>query len=244
MINMNPEKPLFSIITVCFNSENTIEQTIQSVITQTYKNLEYIVVDGGSTDGTLEIINRYKKQIDIIISEPDEGIYDAMNKGIKHSSGELIGLLNSDDWYEPDTLEQVSEAYKKSDQQTVFHGLCKYINDGKEDRILSYHHDVLPMHSIAHPTCFIPAAIYEEFGLYDISYKISSDYELLLRLHEMGVSFHRIERVLANFRSGGITSQLDSKYEDLAIHLKYGKIDSLKYRLKKMKYKLNDLLPN
>lgn len=234
--------PLFSIITVCYNAESTIEQTINSVLDQSFKDFEYIIVDGGSTDKTLEIIDRYKEKIDIVISESDDGIYDAMNKGIRQASGKMIGLLNSDDWYEPDALELVANAYKESDGKTIFHGLCKYIDHEKEERILSYHHDVLPLHSIAHPTCFIPMVIYDEFGLYDTSYKIASDYELLLRSYEAGVSFQRIERVLANFRSGGITSQQNSKYEDLAIQLKYGKIDPVKYRLKWLKYKLGDLL--
>jgi len=242
MIYKSAEKPLFSLITVCFNSVNTIEQTIQSVLSQTCKNVEYIIIDGGSIDGTLKIIDRFREKMDRVIVEPDQGPFDAMNKGIQASKGKLIGILNSDDWYEPDTLEIVAEAYNKSDGKTVFHGLCKYVDDGKEDRILSYHHDVLPMHSIAHPTCFIPATLYKEFGLYDTTYKIASDYELLLRLYEAGVTFHRIERVLANFRSGGITTYQDSKYEDLAIHLKYGKIDPLKYRLKRFKYKLRDML--
>ena len=234
--------PLFSIITVCYNAESTIEQTINSVLDQSFKDFEYIIVDGGSTDKTLEIIEGHKEKIDIVISESDQGPFDAMNKGIRASSGQLIGILNSDDWYESDTLELVVNACSNSDGKTIFHGLCKYIDQGKEEKILSYHHDVLPQHSIAHPTCFIPAALYEEFGLYDTSYKIASDYELLLRLYEAGVSFHRIERVLANFRSGGITTQQNSKYEDLAIQLKYGKIDPLKYRVKRMKYKLGDLL--
>lgn len=242
MINTSTEKPLFSIITVCYNSENTVEHTIRSVLSQNFDNVEYIIVDGGSIDGTLKIIEKFRDNIDQVIAEPDQGPFDAMNKGIRASKGSLIGILNSDDWYEPDTLEIVAEAYNKSEGRTVFHGLCKYIDAGKEGRIISYHHDDLPQRSIAHPTCFIPAVIYEEFGLYDTSYKIASDYELLLRLYEKGISFQRIERVLANFRSGGITSQQDSKYEDLAIHLKYGKVDPVKYRLKKLKFKLSDLL--
>lgn len=235
-------KTLFSVITVCFNSAKTIEQTIQSVIGQFYWNVEYIVVDGGSTDGTLEIIRRYRDQIDLIISEPDDGIYDAMNKGIKLASGDLIGLLNSDDWYEPDTMQLVAEAYESSDKATIFHGLCKYFVDGREGQILSYHHDILPSHSIAHPTCFIPKLIYEQHDLYDTEFKIAADYELLLRFYLSGVQFQRIERVLANFRIGGITSKVDSKYEDLAIHLKHGLVHPIKYRLKKWKYWLGDLL--
>ena len=234
-------KPLITIVTVCFNSGQTIEQTIQSVLNQSSQSTEYVIIDGGSTDHTLNIIERYRDRINLIISEPDQGPFDAMNKGIRAAKGEIIGILNSDDWYEPNTLEIIDKEFNKSDGRTVFHGLCKYIDEGNEGKILAYHHDVLPIHSIAHPTCFIPAVLYDEFGLYDTSYKIASDYELLLRFYEEGVTFQRIERVLANFRSGGITSQQDSKYEDLAIQLKYGKIDPVKYRLKRLKYKLGDL---
>tara|TARA_R100001143_G_C3360851_1_gene135481 strand:+ start:11574 stop:12341 length:768 start_codon:yes stop_codon:yes gene_type:complete len=228
----------FSIITVCFNSEITIEQTIRSVLSQSYKNLEYIIVDGGSTDGTLEIINRYKNKIDILICEPDNGIYDAMNKGINSSSGELIGLLNSDDWYEPDTLELVSEAYKESDRQTVIHGLCKEIDQNREGKIHAYHHDVLPVHSIAHPTCFVPKSIYDKYGIYDIDFKIAADYEFLLRLYLNGVGFKRIERVLVNFRTDGASNNLASGYEDLAIRYRHEQFGRVKYMLKWVKYSL------
>lgn len=229
---------MVTVITVCFNSAKTIEQTIQSILDQSYKNFEYIIVDGGSTDGTLDIINRFKDQIDIIISEPDHGIYDAMNKGIKSTSGELIGLLNSDDWYEPDTLELVSEAYKKSDQQTVFHGLCKEIDQNREGKIHAYHHDVLPVHSIAHPTCFVPKVIYDQYGSYDTTYKIAGDYDFLLRLYLNGVRFERIERVLVNFRTDGASNNLASGYEDLAIRFRHNQYGRVKYFLKWVKYSL------
>lgn len=231
-------KPLFSIITICFNSVDTIEQTIQSVIGQSFNDFEYIIVDGGSGDGTMEIINRYKKHIDIIISEPDHGIYDAMNKGIKSSSGELIGLLNSDDWYEPDTLELVKRAYEKSDKNTVFHGLCKEIDHNREGKIHAYHHDVLPVHSIAHPTCFVPKVIYDKYGSYDSGFKIAGDYEFLLRLYRNGVRFERIERVLVNFRTDGASNNLASGYEDLAIRYRHQQFGRVKYILKWVKYSL------
>ena len=99
-----------SIITVCYNSAKTIEHTIKSVAGQDYGNIEYIIIDGGSTDGTLDIIDRYKDKISVLVSEPDEGIYDAMNKGISIASGELIGMINSDDWYGPYTVSAAVRA--------------------------------------------------------------------------------------------------------------------------------------
>ncbi len=116
------DKPLVSIITVCLNSEKTIEQTIQSVINQTYPNIEYIIIDGKSTDRTLEIIDKYKGKISILVSESDEGIYDAMNKGLKLATGELIGIINSDDWYESDAVETIVNSFLADRNVQVIYG--------------------------------------------------------------------------------------------------------------------------
>lgn len=228
-------KPLFSIITVCYNSEKTIEQSIQSLMNQSFKDFEYIIIDGGSDDSTLDIINKYRDRITTVVSEKDNGIYDAMNKGITLAKGEIIGLLNSDDWYEPDTLEIISEEYLKSDKKTLFHGLSKLIENEKEGRIFSDHHDVLPTHCIQHPTCFVPKRIYDEYGLFNTTYKVAGDYDFLLRLYLSGVDFKRIERVLVNFRTDGISEGQFSKYEDLAIQYKNNLFGRGKYTLKLMK---------
>lgn len=221
--------PLFSIITVCYNSEETIVRTIKSIEKQTFRDFEYIVIDGGSKDGTLELLQSHKNHISTLISEPDNGIYDAMNKGIDLARGELVGIINSDDWYEPDTLEIVSSSWQESDKKTIFHGLCKYFEKGKEGKILSYHHDILPKTSIAHPTCFIPRLHYLEKGKYDLQYPIASDYDLLLRYYLLGVSFQRIERVLANFSDGGISETGNTAVDVLRIRKKHGQISKKGY---------------
>lgn len=231
----NQSTPFFSIITVCRNSEKTIEQTIKSVLGQTFKNLEYIIIDGASDDNTLSIINKYRDQIDVVISEADDGIYDAMNKGIALSKGEVIGIINSDDWYEANSLELVAEAYEKSDKRKVFHGLCKYYENGREGKILAYHHDVIPKMMIAHPTVFVPSFLYEKFGVFNVEYKVSADYELILRFFTKGVQFYRIERVLANFRSGGISDGKSSKADIAKIQLLHGQISLARYRIKLMR---------
>ena len=125
------DNPLVSIITVCFNSERTIEQTIKSVLNQTYKEIEYIIVDGQSTDGTLDIINKYSSQIAKIVSEPDEGLYHAMNKGISMATGDIVGIINSDDWYEPYTVEEVVKCFVQNAEliwefQIIFVVLYEY----------------------------------------------------------------------------------------------------------------------
>lgn len=227
--------PLISIVTVCYNAEKTIERTLQSIQEQKYPNIQYIIIDGGSTDRTLEIIDRYRDLVDIYLSEPDDGIYDAMNKGIRLCTGDVIGLLNSDDWYEPDTLEIIAKEYLKSDGKTIFHGLCKMIEDGKEGTILSYHHDVLPYECIVHTSCFLPKKLYENYGLFDASYKISGDYELLLRMYVSGVQFNRLEKILVNFRLGGVSNSLSSKYEDIRIQYHHKQFSRKKFYLKMIK---------
>ena len=116
------QQPLVSVITVVYNGEKYLEQTIQSVINQTYNNIEYIIIDGGSTDTTLDIIKKYKDYISYFISEPDNGLYDAMNKGIRRANGELIGMLNSDDWLNLDAISTVQNAYVKNPGTKILHG--------------------------------------------------------------------------------------------------------------------------
>lgn len=126
MNKKNSHNPVFTIITVCYNSAATIEKTIKSVLGQSFTDFEYIIIDGASTDGTLDIINKYRSGIATVVSEPDKGIYYAMNKGLSLARGRIVGIINSDDWYEPDALELVARAHEQSDGETIFHGLCKY----------------------------------------------------------------------------------------------------------------------
>ena len=134
---------LVSVITPCYNSEKTIEKTLVCIENQTYKNIEYIIMDGGSKDKTMDIINRHRDKLPKllkVVSESDGGIYDAMNKGIKQASGHLIGIVNSDDWYEPDTIEQVVKHYQKQPYEVVY-GMQRTLLDGKEKLTVIYHHD-------------------------------------------------------------------------------------------------------
>src|SRR5690606_12044873 len=181
------ETPLVSIITVSFNSSETIENTILGTLNQTYDNLEYIIVDGASSDKTLDIIKKYEgsfKEKNIFykyISEPDKGIYDAMNKGIRMCSGELIGIINSDDWYEANAVENIVVTYLDNKDVDIFHGLLRYISyDGQLDSISGHHSRLLHRTMIEHPTCFVKSECYLRIGLFDSNYRSAADYEWML----------------------------------------------------------------
>lgn len=206
------KKPLVSVITVCYNSEKHIRDTIESVLNQTYDNIEYILVDGKSSDKTLDIIKEYEPKFNgkmRWLSEPDDGIYDAMNKGIDLANGEIIGIINSDDWYELYTVEKVVNEFEKTDVEVVYGDLYKIIPGFSEKYI---HTGDLSNKKISkirfnHPTFFVKKSIYEKFGKFDTSYPVSADLDLTIRFLYNDVIFYRIPMVLANFRLGGVTSE-------------------------------------
>ncbi len=222
---------LVSIITVCYNSEKYLEQTIRSVLSQTYQPLEYILVDGHSQDRTLDIIKTYaERHPDRIryVSEPDRGIYDAMNKGLRMARGELIGIINSDDWYEPTALETVVRAYQESGP-AVYHGIQRTYENEAVVGLRCTHANQLPTRMIEHPTCFLPRSLYEEHGLFSEVYRYVSDYELMLRLYRKGVPFIAIEAVLANFRKGGASHRHEATYENYHLWRQLGLLSKRAY---------------
>lgn len=235
---------LVSIITPCFNSGNTIEKTILSVLNQTYDNIEYIIIDGQSQDNTLNIINKYMEHFGErikVVSEPDGGIYDAMNKGILLAKGSLIGIVNSDDYYETSTVEL---AVKKlsGDPYQVIYGLLRCLNKGKEASVVMYNHEFINERMITHPTCFITKRTYEDFGLYDCKYKSSADYELMLRLNKTGkVVFHSIYEIMSNFEVGGISSTDLAVRETARLRLSYGIISKTRFVRVMLKSYLHEL---
>ncbi|HDR8171676.1 TPA: glycosyltransferase [Bacillus thuringiensis] len=235
------KQPLISVITVCYNSKTTIERTFKSVLNQTYKNIEYIVVDGKSTDGTLEIIKKYeevfKKQNIIFkwISEKDKGIYDAMNKGVNLATGELVGIINSDDHYEELALEIIESEYSKDNSYDVYHGLLKYYDSGELSMIKGGDSKVLSNNMIEHPTCFLKKKTYEEHGLFNCKYKYVADYELLCRIKKNGGKFKLIEKTIANFYDGGAGDCLESVVEALKFRYEYGFINKKTFVIKYLK---------
>lgn len=225
-------KPYFSIITACYNSAKTIERTIKSVLDQSYDSWEYIIVDGKSTDNTLEIVNAYAKKENRIrvISEPDHGIYDAMNKGIGMAQGILIGMVNSDDYYEKDALQNIQEAYKGTDYEIVYGMQRNWAVDGRIMSIIFNHHDFMEQAMICHPTCFITKKLYAEIGMYSLQYKSSSDYDFMIRMHrDNRVVFTPVYKIISNFAYGGMSDSVEAHLETFKIWRKYGCISKKRY---------------
>lgn len=208
---MMKNSPLVSLITTVFNNKETIEDAIKSVLNQSYPNIEYIITDGGSTDGTIEIINKYKNKINKFVSEPDKGIYDGMNKGIKLSSGDIIGILNSDDLYASnDVIEKVVNEMEEKNVDVCWGDLV-YVDAKNTDKVIRYWKSSeykegkfkkgwMP----PHPTFFVRKWVYDKYGMFNLDFPISADYELMLRfLEKYKINSCYIPQVLVKMRVGG-----------------------------------------
>lgn len=200
-------RPLVSIITVVYNAERFLDATIQSVINQTYENKEYIIIDGGSDDNTLDIIKKYEEFIDCWISEPDRGIYDAMNKGISLCSGSIIGLINSGDIYTKDAVLSCVQEYIRTNEPSILIGDCKALLSELSNKWLIYsgNPSYLPYKMLPHPSVFVPLSVYQANGLFDTNFKIASDYDFLCRCYTNGVKFTHINQVLAIANPRGVS---------------------------------------
>ena len=221
-----------SVITATFNSGKTVKDTIESVLRQTYKDVEYIVVDGKSTDDTMRIVRSYEPMFGgrlVYVSEPDRGIYDAMNKGIAMATGDVVGILNSDDFYtSDDVLENIVKALADGDVDAVY-GDVHYVNDYDLGKCVRYYTS-RPFHRSwmrfgfmpAHPSFYCRRSIYEKFGTFDLSYKVAADFENLLRL----IFIHRIHtryvaKDFVTMRTGGASSSgLRSHKQIMRDHLR------------------------
>lgn len=219
---------LVSIITPTYDSASTIERTLDSVLNQTYKNYEYIIIDGGSRDDTINIIKKYESKFDgkmTYISEKDRGIYDAMNKGIRNAKGLLVGIVNSDDFYEPDALENMVNSLGEEKYQ-VLYGYLRYLIDNKEAYIALYNDYWLKDKMITHPTCFVTRSVYAEIADYDITYKSAADYDLMLKLHnDPKVVFRPVYKVISNFTLGGFSDSYIGLKEAASVLYKNGAIN-------------------
>jgi len=242
------DRPLVSVVTVCYNSERHLSEAMGSVLKQTYPEIEYIVIDGGSTDGTLGIIRSYEERFgDALtwISEPDSGIYDAMNKGIARASGQLVGLLNSDDAYVLDAVERIVAAYRDRPDAGAFYGDVDIV--GETGALVRTEVATVPPDGelpqrmpMCHQSLFVARHVYEELGPFDTSFRILADYEHVLRLRAAGVRFVHVDGAIARFRLGGACSADTAKSaaEREAIRVRYG-ASPLVERLKRLRHAVN-----
>lgn len=203
-----------SIITVTFNSSATVEDTIKSVAGQDYPDIEYLLIDGRSTDKTLDIANRYSSCISKIISEPDKGMYDAINKGILQASGEIIAILNSDDFYmDSHVISEVVEVFRKSHADAVYGNLF-YVDSKNTDKIIRKWKsgNFKPNHFLygwmpPHPAFFVKKECYEKYGDFNLSLRSAADYELMLRfIHKYKIKLAYLNKTLVKMRIGGMSN--------------------------------------
>lgn len=197
--------PRVSVVTVVRNGREHLEQTIRSVLDQTYENVEYVVIDGASTDGTLEVIQRYSGRIDYWLSERDDGISDAFNKGLTAATGEILSLLNCGDWYEPNAVAKAVQAFEQTGTDVVCGAALLWDEAGmcKECVYLSHPERLRIQMTVAHPATFVLRDAYCQFGLFDLRYSYSMDYDLILRFFTRGAQFHAFDEILTNMRLGG-----------------------------------------
>lgn len=218
--------PLISIVTVVFNGEEHIEETIQSVVEQTYDNVEYVIIDGGSTDGTLGIIKQHENKIDYWVSENDQGIYDAMNKGISLCIGDVIGIINADDFYEIDALSESVKlllggfSYSYGDINFI----KKYgkVYKKKPVDLQSLDKKIYQEMVIPHISMLIKRCVYKKIGVFDTEYKIAGDHDFLVRMHVNGIAGKNTNMVIANAYDGGVSKGFSSNIESARIANKYG----------------------
>lgn len=233
--------PLFTIITVCYNSSRTIATAIESVLNQDYDDYEYLIIDGGSTDGTIDIIGSFRNRFNgrlKLVSENDKGIYDAMNKGIAMARGTLIGLVNSDDYYEPCALKHVREAYDGY-EYSIIYGMVRTIKEGRESGVYLKNHQFIEDDMIAHPSCFISKKIYDEFGGYSLEYPCSADYEFFLRIrNEQKIKYYPIYEIISNFSIDGASGQTKGYMDTMRLKKNYGLIGGFQYFMIMLKCKL------
>lgn len=207
---MNPK---ISIITICFNAEKFIEQALQSFFSQDYENKELVVIDGASTDKTLSILNRHKSQIDVLVSEPDKGLYDALNKGIDKATGDVIGILHADDLFASNhVLSRVAQSFQANKIEALYGNLNYTLYDGKtiHRKWISglYNPGSFKMGWMPpHPTFYVKKKLFEKFGNYNTNLKLAADYELMLRFIEKNkINPFYLNETLVLMRVGGASN--------------------------------------
>lgn len=217
-----------SVVTVVYNAQNTITKCIESVMGQKFNNIQHIIIDGGSTDGTLSIINKYREKIAIVVSEPDNGIYDAMNKGIALATGDIIGTLNADDYLaDSDVLSNIAEAFAINNNINILYGDLDFIDPDEKVvrkwrsgryRAGKFNWGWMP----PHPTFYCKRELFEKLGSYKLDYGSAADYELMLRfIHANKLEVFYLNRVIIKMFIGGISNQsVNNRVKALRFDLK------------------------
>ena len=204
---MMNDKPVISIVTICFNSASTVEETIQSVLGQNYPKLDYVIIDGGSTDGTVDIVGRYKERLGYFCSEPDKGISDAFNKGIRNAKGDIICMINSDDVLLPGALDAVAGYYEEG--VDIYRGnvIIRNKETGFSGRdIPSMKFPLMPFFvNVDHQGTFVSAEAHRKWGYYDTNFRYMMDHDFLARCYQGGAKFKYMPVDVAEFRLGGVS---------------------------------------
>ncbi len=225
---------MISIVTINKGNAAGLRMTMESVLTQTGTDIEYIVIDGGSDDDSVSVIKEYAPHLAYWVSEMDEGIYQAINKGLQQCRGSLIGLIHSGDSLLPGVLEKVLPIHE-SHPEAILYGAIKTFRNGHFDEIWGWNSEKLKERMLPHPASFVPRTIYERLGYYDESYRIAADYEAFLRYRANDVEFRFIDLIVANFPMDGISNRDEALgRETEAVQKKYGlyKAPTARQRLK------------
>ena len=233
----NLSAPLLSVVTAVLNRRELLERNIQSVLSQGYASTEHIIVDGGSTDGTLDVLKKYDDRIAYWISEPDGGIFDAMNKGVGLARGNYIHLLNSDDYYCPGALTRVASEVSLSRSDVIFGDYIFVVEDAGLQRRIHATTDLHNGMTIGH-ALFVARNVYDRVGMYDTHYRYSGDLDFMLRVRKAGMRFTRVDQALQYFTSGGaaesnLAAACAEAAECIARHAGGGSAEM--YRLKSLK---------
>lgn len=223
----------FSIITICYNSSKTIGRTIKSVLAQSYTDFEYIIVDGASKDNTMDIVKRYEPLFEgrlKWVSEPDKGIYNAMNKGILRSTGDIIGIVNSDDWLEPNALQILADEINQdpSNREKILTGEMLFHYEDGTTQLYPTSYERYEYFAkryrmgLNHPATFVPRGIYDRIGIFDERFKLYADADFIIRCYEAGIGVHFIHKALSNMADGGASNVRSRRELDDSL-LKYKK---------------------
>lgn len=228
---------LFSIITVSFNAEKTIAATLDSILEQGIEDIEVIVIDGASTDGTVNMLHQYKGSFHGKLrwqSEPDNGIYDAMNKGVALAQGEFVNFLNCGDSYLPKALANVAETIRLHPKTQVAYGIARYFDDRGEVRLIRECHTRFRERNICHQSIWYKRDLFDKYGMYDLAYRYLADYDLNIRLFQAGVLFCPVDAIVVNYSLEGVSSAPDNseagQKEAMTIFYRHKMVDHAHYK--------------